>query len=148
MHSSTHRCQLRFAISVFWIVLLALLHAPAAFAERTSEIIPFADAPFPAVSTLAKSTSAHDVLKNPRGLCVDRRTGDVYVADTGHHQIRRVRVNGTVDVIAGTGTPGAKDGPAGQAQFKEPQAVLYDVIRQILYVADTGNNAIRSLSAV
>ena len=105
------------------------------------------DPVFVAVSTLAASSSAHALFKEPRDTSVDRGTGDVYVADRGHHQIRRVRPDGTVDLIAGTGLPGSGDGIASQAEFRSPQAVVYDAERRVLFVADSGNHVVRSIAA-
>ncbi len=79
----------------------------------------------------------------PVGIAVDRE-GVVYVADTYNDRIRRIAPDGTVSTIAGDGRPGMADGPALAAGFDTPSALA--VARDgTLYIADTGNNAIRRL---
>jgi sugar lactone lactonase YvrE len=104
-----------------------------------------ADPPFITVVTKAASDKAHDVLKQPAGVAAVA-SGLLYAADTMHHQIISIAPTGQMLVIAGTGKPGATDGVANQAQFKEPGAVAVDSIRSGIYIADTGNNVIRKLT--
>lgn len=81
----------------------------------------------------------------PRGLAVDRN-GDLLVADTNNHVIRRVTRNGHVTTFAGKGhETGAADGPAAEARFNQPRAVA---VAQdgTAYVADNGNAAIRQIT--
>jgi len=80
----------------------------------------------------------------PNGVAVDA-AGNVYVADTANHRIRKITPDGTVTTLAGSGQPGDVDGPAGEAQFRLPQALAGDS-KGIVYVADTGNNAIRKIT--
>jgi len=110
---------------------------------------PFTLSPDPTwlkVTTLAASDKAHDVLKQPSGVAASL-TGVVFVADTMHNQIVAIQPNGQAVAIAGTGKPGSADGAAAQAQFKQPGAVAFDAVRQLLYVADTANNVIRRLAS-
>jgi trimeric autotransporter adhesin len=90
----------------------------------------------------AKSAS----LTNPMAVTVSA-TGDLYIADTGNHSIRRVSPSGTITTYAGTGSPGfaGDGGSALEAQFWAPQ----DLVRSpdgTLYIADTYNNRIRTVS--
>jgi sugar lactone lactonase YvrE len=70
--------------------------------------------------------------------------GDIYVADTYNHRIRRIDASGTVTTIAGT-TPGFQDGPAAQARFDTPCSLAVGPDGSI-WVADTGNRAIRRIA--
>ena len=111
--------------------------------------LPFTVLPDPAfasVQTLAVSDQAHDLLKTPGGIAVDPATGTVYVTDTKHHQIKTITVAGTVTLLAGSGQPGLADGTGIAASFKEPTGIAFDAARQVLYVADTENHAIRRIT--
>ncbi|MBI4814718.1 MAG: hypothetical protein HY791_00590 [Deltaproteobacteria bacterium] len=85
-------------------------------------------------------------LSFPRGVAADT-VGNVFIADTYNHCIRRVSVDGNIETIAGTGVAGySGDGAdARLATFSTPESVA--VARDgSVYVADTGNNAIRKVA--
>ncbi|MGE3479753.1 MAG: thioredoxin-like domain-containing protein [Dongiaceae bacterium] len=69
--------------------------------------------------------------------------GGLFISDSGHHRILFTNPNGGIEKIIGSGIEGFKDGPADQAQFKSPQGLLLK--DGILYVADTGNHALRAV---
>jgi len=105
------------------------------------------------VSTLAGATSGGIAdgtgsaarFFNPRGIAVDAG-GNVYVADTGSHTIRKIDVNGTVGTIAGhASSVGAADGPGSSARFSSPTGISVDG-QGNLYVADLGNGTIRKIT--
>ena len=71
--------------------------------------------------------------------------GAIYVADAGEApRIRRISPDGTVSTVAG-GERGFVDGTAGAARFDTPSGLAVDGAGT-LYVADTGNNAIRRIT--
>ena len=82
---------------------------------------------------------------NPQGVAVDA-SGVVYVADTGNHRIRRIALDGMVTTVAGDGTSGYQNGAGAQARFNSPRGVALDN-QGNLYVADTGNSAVRLISS-
>ncbi len=87
-------------------------------------------------------------LSIPLGAAVDAE-GNLYIADTGNHRIRRVdALTDTVTTFAGTGTAGfsGDGGPAADAQLSRPQGVALDAAGN-LYIADTGNRRIRRIDA-
>lgn len=70
--------------------------------------------------------------------------GNLYVADVQGYKIRKISSNGMVSTFAGTGQPGAKDGPAGKATFLEPLGIAVDQAGNV-YVSD-GNHKIRKIT--
>ena len=77
----------------------------------------------------------------PSGIALDA-AGNVYVADTGNHRIRRIGPDGVVSTLAGDGVAGFADGAAAQARFDAPMGVAVDATGRV-YVADTYNDRIR-----
>ncbi|MGE5186079.1 MAG: DUF4215 domain-containing protein [Acidobacteriota bacterium] len=82
---------------------------------------------------------------NPYGVAVDE-LGRVVIADTFDHRIRRVESDGTIDTIAGDGTPSyfGDGGPATQAELQFPVGLAFDGAGR-LYIADVVNNRIRRI---
>ena len=84
---------------------------------------------------------------NPTGIAVDG-SGNVYVADYGNNTIREVTPAGGVTTIAGTaGTSGSLDGSGTSALFNSPAGVAVDAHGNV-YVADSGNDTVREVSAL
>ena len=85
-------------------------------------------------------------LNNPLGVAIDS-SGNVYIADTANQRVRKV-ANGVITTVAGNGTHGfaGDGGSATSAQLWNPSAVAVDTSGN-LYIADTGNNRIREVSA-
>jgi TolB-like protein/sugar lactone lactonase YvrE len=72
--------------------------------------------------------------------------GNVYVADTSNHTIRKIAADGVVSTIAGlAGNVGNADGVGNVARFAIPAAVSVDSGGNI-YVADFGNYAVRKIT--
>ncbi len=83
--------------------------------------------------------------KNPSGLVVDS-LGNLYIADTGNHTIRKATTAGVVTTFAGKPTVnGLMDGLGGSALFNAPEGLAVDSNNNI-YVADTGNATIRKIT--
>ena len=106
------------------------------------------------VSTLAGSagnfgandgTGSSAIFFNPRGVAADL-SGNVYVADTANHTIRKITSGGVVSTLAGQpGTNGVADGAGSSAQFNAPEGIAVDLSGN-LYVADTWNHSIRKIT--
>lgn len=80
----------------------------------------------------------------PSGIALDGQ-GNLYVADTGNHAIRRISAQGQVTTLAGDGTPGFADGKGAQARFNGPMGVAVAADGRV-YVADTWNDRIRVIA--
>lgn len=88
------------------------------------------------------ATSAE--LSYPWAVAVDGQ-GNLYIADTSNCRIREVS-NSNITTLAG-GTCGYNAGPAGAtAEFSDPSGVAVDA-NGVVYVADTFNGLIRTLTA-
>ena len=66
-------------------------------------------------------------LADPLGLCLDRK-GDLYIADSGNHRVRRIDAQGIITTVAGSGAAefGGDGGPALLAGLVRPAAVVSD----------------------
>jgi len=119
-----------------------------------------AQAPIPAVSTLAGSGSAgladgpakRATFLFPYGIAV-ARDGSVYISDRAAQRIRLLTPAGQVQTVAGSGAisppglvvaPGYVDGPALQARFAGPEGLAIGPDGG-LYIADSYNHCIREL---
>lgn len=80
-----------------------------------------------------KATAAQ--LDNPHSVATDA-IGNVYIADYGNNVVRRISTDGTINTIAGNGTPKyGGDGPALKTGFS-PQSIAVDSKGTTLYIAD------------
>ncbi len=87
-------------------------------------------------------------INNPGSVAVDT-AGNVYIADSDHNRIRKVSAStGIITTIAGNGSLGysGDGGAATAAGLYYPYGVAVDAAGN-LYIADTGDNRIRKVSA-
>ena len=111
--------------------------------------------PLGVVSTLAGTAGSYGSadatgpiasFKTPNGVATDT-AGNVYVADTSNNTIRKITPLGAVSTLAGTpGVMGSADGQGPAASFRNPYGLATDSAGNV-YVADTGNNTVRKISA-
>ena len=82
----------------------------------------------------------------PEGAALDA-AGNLYIADSGNHRIRKLSPAGVLTTVVGTGFEGfsGDGGPALQAQISHPEGVALDGTGS-LYIADFGNGRIRKVS--
>jgi len=87
-------------------------------------------------------------ISTPGGLAIDG-AGNIYFADTGNQIVRRIDVNRNVETVAGTPQSQGYSGDGGaatSAKLSLPEGIAFDSNGN-LYIADTGNGAIREVSA-
>jgi len=80
---------------------------------------------------------------HPTGIAVDLE-GNIYVADTENHCIRKILPDGEVSTLAGNGIRGSVNGPAREANFYRPFGLAVNDQGDI-FVADYENNMIREI---
>jgi hypothetical protein len=86
-------------------------------------------------------------LNAPAGVALDAAR-NIYIADTGNNKIRMVdAVSGNISTVAGTGTAGytGDQGAPATATLNGPTQVAW-AQTGALYVADTGNSAVRAIA--
>ena len=86
-------------------------------------------------------------LYSPHSVTVDG-AGNLYIADSGNHRIRKVDSRGTITTVAGTGFgfSSGDGGPAVEARLSYPEGVALDGAGN-LYIADSGNSRIRKVDS-
>ena len=131
----------------------ARFNHPTGLAVNENGLVYIADTGNGAIRTLDKKGNVRTVytgLAEPMGLCW--HDGALYIAETGRSRILCLK-NGALTVLAGDGGEkdeygvygcGFADGPAASALFEHPQGIAVDD-DGVIYIADTGNGAIRRL---
>ena len=110
--------------------------------------------PYYSIATLAGSRPPGDggpatdaLLLNPEFITSDAN-GNHYVTDAGQHRVRRFSTGGVITTVAGTGTAGysGDNGLGTAAQLSNPTTLALDPAAGLLYIADSGNHAIRAVT--
>jgi sugar lactone lactonase YvrE len=120
------------------------------------DAVALASLPAGSITTVAGGTTfagdggaaAQADVAQPHALVVDA-AGNLYVADTHNHRIRKMNTRtGIIHTVAGTGQGGfsGDGGIATAAKLTLPQAIALDAGGN-LYIADSGNNRIRRVDA-
>ena len=86
-------------------------------------------------------------LSEPRGLAVDR-TGNLYIADSNNHRIRRVTPGGALSTFAGNGTSGysGNGGAATLAAINRPTGVAVDSVGTVFF-SEEDTDILRKVTA-
>ncbi|XP_049406083.1 protein SUPPRESSOR OF QUENCHING 1, chloroplastic isoform X1 [Solanum stenotomum] len=88
-------------------------------------------------------------LKFPGKLAVDVLNNRLFISDSNHNRIVVTDLEGNFLVQVGsTGAEGLRDGNFDDATFNRPQGLAYNAKKNLLYVADTENHALRVIDFV
>jgi sugar lactone lactonase YvrE len=105
------------------------------------------------VSLLAGATTSGSIdglasvarFSRPLGIAIDS-AGNLFVADTFNHTIRKLTPTGQVSTLVGrAASTGSANGTGTSALFSGPKGISSDSVGNI-YVADTANSQIRKIS--
>jgi hypothetical protein len=123
------------------IICLSGLVAPQALLAAPGDITTIAGG---GVGDSGAATSASLYL--PRGIHITQ-SGEIYIADTLNHRVRKIDANGIITTVAGNGKPGfsGDGGPAASAGLKAPLGVTVDHEGNI-FIADAHNHRVRKIS--
>lgn len=91
-----------------------------------------------------QATSAR--LDSPRGVCL-AASGNLFIADSENHRIRRVAASGVITTVVGTGFAGnsGDGGLATLAKLDDPRGICVDPAENIFFV-DAARNVLRVVS--
>ncbi|PWA90389.1 haloacid dehalogenase-like hydrolase family protein [Artemisia annua] len=88
-------------------------------------------------------------LKFPGKLAVDVFNKRLFISDSNHNRIVVTDLDGNFLVQVGSsGEEGLRDGNFDNATFNRPQGLAYNATKNVLYVADTENHALRVIDFV
>ncbi|MBU8905952.1 stalk domain-containing protein [Desertibacillus haloalkaliphilus] len=133
----------------------AMFNEPQGIAVDANDVVYVADSKNGAIRVIENNqvSTLIDGLELPTGLVVNG-DGELYVTETLAHRVIKISTNGAKTIVAGGDYEkrddwllgGYQDGAAEVAQFNEPTGLAL-AADDTLYVADTGNQRIRSISA-
>jgi len=91
-------------------------------------------------ASAAQITDPYGIVRGPDGA--------LWFCEHNGHRIRRIAPDGTITTVAGSGRAGyaGDGGPAREAQLNLPHELRFDRAGN-LFIADTGNNAVRRIDA-
>ncbi|PON69654.1 HAD hydrolase, subfamily IA [Parasponia andersonii] len=88
-------------------------------------------------------------LKFPGKLAIDVLNNRLFISDSNHDRIVVTDLDGNFIIQIGSiGEEGLRDGAFDDATFNRPQGLAYNAKKNILYVADTENHALREIDFV
>ncbi|CAN6295323.1 unnamed protein product [Urochloa humidicola] len=87
-------------------------------------------------------------LKFPGKLALDVENNRLFISDSNHNRIVVTNLEGQFLCQVGSSGEGLLDGPFDAALFNRPQGLAYNSKKNILYVADTENHALREINFV
>ncbi|HVU25758.1 MAG TPA: hypothetical protein VHE13_16630 [Opitutus sp.] len=111
--------------------------------SRNGTVTTLAGSPGNAGSADGNGSAAR--FNQPSGLATDS-AGNVFVADSNNHAIRKITPDGDVSTLAGlAGSSGSADGTGSAARFNYPCGIATDR-NDNLFVVDTRNQTIRKIT--
>ncbi len=158
--AATYRWQVRTSISGSWTDITDSADYAGTSTDALTILIPDGKDGWQyrcvAQNELGQQSSEATMIKvvpnympSPSGVVTDSGTTsyNIYVSDATLHIIQKIAPNGAITTLAGqSGTPGSANGTGTAAQFNTPKGLSINNAGMLI-VADSGNNALRSLTA-
>lgn len=94
------------------------------------------------IEPLAPLEIPHSSLAFPGKVLAHAESGRLFIADSGHDRVVVTSMAGEAEVVIGAGQRGFQDGPFADARLYQPQGMVLS--GSTLYIADTGNGAVRA----
>ena len=134
-----------FALALLLLAAFVCAFAPPAHAQTVYENYTFSTFAGPGGSGWFDGSGSAAHFFVPAGIARDTN-GNLYLADSDNHTIRKITPDGLVTTLAGlAGSSGTNDGIGAAARFNSPYGVAVGGDGTI-YVADANNHAIRKIS--
>ena len=89
--------------------------------------------------------AADSPLRFPNAVLADEARNRLFIVDSNHQRVVITDLAGNVKDVVGNGEPALRDGTFATASFNQPQGITL-AGPNTLYVADTGNHAIRRIN--
>jgi sugar lactone lactonase YvrE len=88
------------------------------------------------------------LLALPSDAVARRGTGEVFIADVGNHQIRRIAPDGIIETLSGNGVNGfyGDGGHAMDAQYHNPSSIAVSEATGEIWISDLKNQRIRRIA--
>jgi YVTN family beta-propeller protein len=97
-----------------------------------------------AVNAPGHADSPGASFSEPEGITYDPADNTLYIADTSNNEIRAMNpTTYAVTTVAGNLSAGFANGTGTGAQLRTPWGITYNPADGLIYIADSGNNAIR-----
>jgi DNA-binding beta-propeller fold protein YncE len=82
---------------------------------------------------------------SPTGIAIYYKDNSIFITDKTNHTIKKVN-NESLQIFAGNGRSGSKDGEKVNARFCNPSGITIDQQSGSIYVSDKGSHTIRKIT--
>jgi serine/threonine protein kinase/sugar lactone lactonase YvrE len=98
------------------------------------------------IASYADGVGTNARFNNPIGISIDS-SGNLYIADSSNHCIRKITLSRVVSTVAGSAGQGGflLDETGTNARFNRPTGITVDTLGTVAYVLDSGNNRVRKI---
>src|SRR6266567_4136383 len=94
---------------------------------------------------LERAKSPRSLFAYPGKIAADERSRRIFFSDSNHNRLIIASLDGEILDCIGEGEIGLRDGDLASARFYRPQGLCLDPQKNLLYVADTENHAVRKV---